>query len=158
MSNMYDHHSIPHAAYHHPHHHSGHPAHHLRHPPHPHHMHHLHHHPIPARPPLANKVSNSNIQPYEPQPPQWSKLHVPSAVMKPLLPPLPSRQTNVEHPVQALALPSSQPNNETSTPQLSKTQRQQSVAKRQVKTPITLCFERMLGAGRCPQKQTTMDQ
>jgi hypothetical protein len=35
---------------------------------------------------------------------------------------------------------------ESATPQINKTQ-QQHLAKRQVKTPITLCFERMLGAG-----------
>jgi len=157
---MYDHHSISHPMYHHPHHHLGHPVHphHHRHPPppppHPHqHQHHMHpvpHHPsMTARPPLANKTVHPNIQTYDPQPQHWQKPMMSTIVQKPLQPPLlPPPQMEGEHiPSSGVTRPPAQPKQELATPQLSKTQRQQ-FAVRQVKTPITLCFERMLGAGK----------
>ena len=156
MNNMYDHHNMPHPGYHHPHRHVGHPGHplphHHHHPPphpHPHHMHPIHHHPgMPSRPPLANKTVHANIQVYDAQPHHWQKPAMFTSVEQSLPPHLVGSQMAAEQPPvtassAAHTIPISQ---ETATPQISKTQ-QHNLAKRQVKTPITLCFERMLGAG-----------
>ncbi len=154
MSNLYDHHSIPHPVYHHPHRHVGHPVHphHHRHPPHPHphHMHHAHPHPgMSARPPLANKAIHANVPTYDAQAHHWQKPPMTTVVQKPAQPPgLPPQLAMEQQSVQAsAALLPAHMKQESTTPQLSKTQQQHLAAKRQVKTPITLCFERMLGAG-----------
>eukprot|EP00934_Nitzschia_sp_Nitz4_P006181 Nitzschia sp. Nitz4//scaffold5_size260463//227123//228438//NITZ4_001022-RA/size260463-augustus-gene-0.41-mRNA-1//-1//CDS//3329555460//6171//frame0 len=129
MPPMYHHH--PHSLPPHPHHpprlvhqHQQHQHHHA---PHPHHVpvhHHSHHRLPPNRPPLVSKpVSMGNIQPVDHHPQSWSK---PPMSMNPLPPPLPQR---VHHSA--------------STPVHNKTT---ALTKNQVKTPITLCFERMLGA------------
>ena len=115
----------------------------MPHPPPPpmHHIHQNHGLPVVNRPPLA--TVSSNAQPFEQHNLHWKKplpppgppaTHVPAVVQQPQ-PPMPMQQA-----VHA-------PRGEVSTPSFVKPQ-SAAPAKLQVKTPITLCFERFLGAGK----------